>query len=204
MVQLKIGAAIFNKRAKASTASNMPSLPINNASDKYSPSNRDEMFPYIILPIEFQAQKHINMCGDACVNMLYAYHGKTPPNNLNINLRGVFEGMDNSDIVEKFGTNKGGSLTRWRPSWRKDGENFSGLNPMRLAAGLHKCGPLMWSGEFARFLGNRWGHWIIVHGIVEETVLIADPWHGQERKKPFSWFAKHMSKDPKELPFYIA
>ncbi len=201
MVQLRVGGAIFNKRAKATTASNMPSLPINIASDKYSPKDHEEMFPYIILPIEFQAQKHVNMCGDACVNMLYAYHGKTPPNNLKINLRGVFEGMNGNDIGKKFGSNDGGSLDRWRPLWRNHGGYSSGLNSMRLAAGLHKCGPLMWYGEFARFLGNRWDHWIIVHGVVEETVLIADPWHGAERKKPLSWLSKHLK--PNEAPFYI-
>lgn len=203
MVQLKLGASIFNKRARASTASNMPVLPINNAGGKYAPSGPEEMFPHIVLPIAFQAQKHINMCGDACVNMLYAYHGRTPPNNLKINSRGVFAGMNMDEVVKKFGVAEGGALRRWRPDWREDGQHFAALNPMRLAAGLHQCGPLMWSGEFARFLGGRWGHWIIVHGILEETVLIADPWHGEERKKPFSWFTKHMSKDPDDFPLHI-
>lgn len=203
MVQLKIGASIFNKRAKATTASNAPSLPINNANGKYNPSGAEELFPHITLPIKFEAQKHINMCGDAAVNMLYAYHGKTPPNNLKINSRGVFEGMNVDNVVEKFGSAMGGSLSRWRPKWSQSDGHLGALTPMRLAYGLHQHGPLMWSGEFARFIGKRWGHWIVVHGILDETVLIADPWHGDERKKPISWLVKHMSRQEGEQPFFV-
>ena len=40
------------------------------------------------------------------------------------------------------------------------------MNRYRLAYGLTTYGPLIASGEFARFMGKRWGHFILVNGNV--------------------------------------
>lgn len=181
-MEVKIGGWLINKRARASTAKVALPLPINGG--HYNPdSSKEEAAPFVRWPIDYVAQKHVNMCGDACVNMLYAFHGDTPPNDMRTNPRGVVEGMDWSEMRQQFNR-----LARFRPLWLTNGRQPSNMN---IAHALVTCGPLAVSGNFARFLGTRWGHWILLHGIMDTVLLIADPWHGEDRRKPFDWFLKH-------------
>lgn len=199
-MEVPFGKFLLNQRAKATTAKDISALPINNKNGKWSPDDKkEEAFPSIIIPVEFFAQKHVNMCGDACVNMLYAAAKKKPPVNMKQNTRGVMEGLDNDAVREAHG-----DLIRWRPNWvQKDQSSIRNLTPMRLAFGLKQNGPMMFSGSYARFIGKRWGHWIVVHGIVEENVYIADPWHGENRHKSFSWLMEHAEKENGDLPLHM-
>src|SRR4051794_33394709 len=164
---MDIGSAgwLVNKRAHATTAHEL--LPQVGGGDVV-----------LKLPDDgYQHQKHINMCGEACVVMLYKYHHDDAGVNMTHNPRGVLEGGAPHKLVERF------AKLDWTKSWEpKDFKERS------LAYALGTYGPLIASGEFARFMGARWGHFVLVHGIVGNVVLIADPWHGEDRRKPFDWF----------------
>jgi hypothetical protein len=186
---------VMNKRAVATTSGSVfewderrhiPNEP--NLSNKTK-----EAEPHVAIPVPFVAQQHGNMCGDACVNMLYLFMGEQAPQDMGVNPRGIFEGLDIQDanLDTLF--------------WKIDDPNPE----RRLAYVLLKYGPIIASGSFARFMGGganavRPLHKILVNGVWDETVLINDPWHGEDRQKPIDWFIKHLTDctDHREAMFY--
>ena len=175
---------LMNKRAVATTSGSVfeqdgrrhiPNEP--NMSSKTK-----EAEPNVVIPVPFVAQQHGNMCGDACVNMLYAFMGQQPPQDMCVNPRGAFEGLDIQDNnIDHF-------------FWNIDDPNPE----RRLAYALLTHGPIIAGGAFARFIGSgatalRPQHKILVNGIWAQTVLINDPWHGEDRQKPIDWFIKHLA-----------
>lgn len=173
-MQIRVAGWLINKRKMASTAgAPLPQIPIGT--DPIDPVNQTATPNVQLVLARYQNQKHINMCGEACVTMLYEYHHDNAGVNMNVNPRGVLEGADAGDLRQRFPR-----LRSW--TFRTP------MTPRRLAYGLLTYGPLIASGDFARFMGKRWGHYILVTGVVGDTVLIADPWHGEDRRKSMEWF----------------
>lgn len=179
----------FNKHKRATTAGLRP-----QAGTNAPPMTGINAGPYVYYDMQghFQHQKHINMCGEACVAMLYSYQGDDAQIDMRVNPRGTFEGSDDDDLLAAYPR-----LRRGR------GLDTAGFTADDLDGELRsRGGPLMVAGEFARFLGHRWGHWIVVQGIVGNRVYIADPWHGEDRQKTFDWFIGKAT-NPMHFIYYV-
>ncbi len=183
---MKLGTNIgwlFNKRKVATTAG-VPLLTPTNAQQLYRPNaSYNEAYPYINYPVPYVHQPHVNVCGEACVLMLYKFGQKNGGPNVNVNPRGVFEGEDSVDKL----------VSAWPELTciKKPGRIAS----MRLAWVLAEYGPFICSGDYVRFVRKlRGGHFIVVTGIWGEMMLIHDPWHGRDRRKPITWFQGKLQK----------
>jgi hypothetical protein len=181
-MQIRVGGWLVNKRKQATTSGDpLPAIP----HAPYPDAKAQQADPNILLPLPangFEPQKHINMCGEACVAMLYKYHGADAGIDMSRNPRGIMEGSDDVALANRFP----------RIQWWKYKQK---MTRYRLAYGLTTHGPLIASGDFARFMGKRWGHFILVNGIIDNVVHIADPWHGEDRRKPFDWFAEKLASE---------
>ena len=171
---MDIGRAgwLVNKQVRANTASGAQPQAAQNSSD-------------IFLPLPqggYEHQQHVNMCGEACVVMLYRYHGADAGIDMSRNPRGALKGGGTQKLLDGYA--RLAEETRRCRNFDKDS----------LAYVLRTYGPVIVAGEFARFMGARWGHFILVHGVVGHTVYIADPWHGEAREKPFDWFLPKLEK----------
>jgi ABC-type bacteriocin/lantibiotic exporter with double-glycine peptidase domain len=165
---MDIGRAgwLVNKQRVANTASGAVPQFAQNGSDVFLPLPQGG----------YEHQQHINMCGEACVVMLYRYHGDDANIDMSRNPRGVLKGGSVQKLLGRYA--KLADEERRCKNFDRDS----------LAYVLRTFGPVIASGDFARFMGGRWGHFILVHGVVGNVVHIADPWHGEDREKPFAWF----------------
>ncbi len=118
--------------------------------------------------VPFIKQKHANMCGDACLEMLSQYMGWGLNINLGTNPRGAFDGLDGSDVLTTYGT-------RVCQGYANNAQQLEGL--------LKRRGPIMCAGTFAHMgvIGVQ-GHWILIKGADASHFWTHDPWHGANVK----------------------
>lgn len=178
VLKLRIGGWLFNKRKLASTAGAQPALPADAATNPaYQANNTNEERPFVRYKVPFQAQKHVNMCGEACIVMLKQFKGLPPAINMDVNPRGVLEGVD-------------GVITLANTHGLRVGYFGRPISNKKIAKVLTDHGPFICCGDYARFLGQRWGHFIVVTGVWGDKVMIHDPWHGENRQKSIDWFVE--------------
>jgi ABC-type bacteriocin/lantibiotic exporter with double-glycine peptidase domain len=135
--------------------------------------------------VPYVRQRHANMCGDACVQMLSLYYGWGINIEMTTNPRGVVDGLEleGSAYASRF-------------------ERVRGLTT---AAGfedaLKRYGPLMCSGVYAMMgmLGDQ-GHWVVVKGADSTNFYLHDPWHGANVQRDKDWFIDRLEKTYRPLP----
>src|SRR5260370_36149680 len=67
------------------------------------PHNEDgDQLPYAHKEVPFVHQNYVNLCGDACVNMVLGYHEKPFKKELQQNPRGAFQGIKPSEIIRQI------------------------------------------------------------------------------------------------------
>lgn len=177
-MKLKLGGWLVNKRKVASTAGPLPVLPTDiNTNPTYKAQNASEELPFLHYTVPFESQKHINMCGEACVVMLKKFKGIPPAINMDVNPRGVLEGVDSIITLANTHSLRVGYFGR--PITNK-----------KIARVLSDHGPFICCGDYARFLGKRWAHFVVVTGVWGDKVFIHDPWHGEGRQKTVDWFVE--------------
>lgn len=118
--------------------------------------------PYARLLVPFVHQSHVNLCGDACVQMLLAFRGKQYQAKLDENPRGVFTGIQARDASEML-TNAG--VKHFFVDLPPDKQ----CKAVDLAEYLQLCGPVICGGLH---------HFVLLVGIHEDHVFLHDPWRG--------------------------
>ena len=171
-MKLRVGNWLVNKRSGPSSTANVGAYGLLVKAD-----------PSTVYQVPFVAQKHINMCGEACVVMLQKFKGAPVSINMNVNPRGLSEGGDGVGEL----ANQHGLRNHY---FQGDTNN---LTSKKIADALDNYGPLICAGEYARFIGKRFGHFIVVTGIHGNLVFINDPWHGSSRAKPVDRFAPKLN-----------
>jgi hypothetical protein len=127
--------------------------------------------PYIRHEVPFVHQRHLNLCGDACVEMILAFQRKPYQDKMN-NSRGAFTGLDLDQISAKL-TSAGlrhytvphPKILQWRPE--------------DLTAYLRLGGPILCNGT---------KHWVLLTGIHDKHVFVHDPWLGPNLTKTLREF----------------
>lgn len=128
--------------------------------------------------VKYIHQGHINLCTEACINMMLAFHGKPHQETLDKNPRGMMESQTSWDMVDKL---KEAGLRRIRlrlPSNRQ-------WKAVDLAKNLREFGPAICS------ITNNHGisyHAILLIGVNENEVLYHDPWTREFETMPLSVF----------------
>lgn len=159
---------LLNKRKRATTAD----LAVGNGG------------PTVVYDVPFVAQKHINMCGEACVKMLKEFKGRPVAIDMGINPRGVFQGKKFDKLAADHGLTEG-----YFPGQLDNGQWTKGaITAQSIVDALTSHGPIICSGDFCRMMGSRWGHYVLVTGVQGGLIHFNDPWHGDKRKKPVDWF----------------
>ena len=118
--------------------------------------------------VPFIKQKHANMCGDACMEMLSRYFGWNLNIDMGHNPRGATDGLSSGDVPSAYGTRVCAGYVY----------AIQALEDL-----LKRRGPIMCSGKFAHMgiLGDQ-GHWILVKGADAGHFWTHDPWHGANVK----------------------
>ena len=118
--------------------------------------------------VPFIKQKHANMCGDACIEMLSQHFGWGVNINLGSNPRGMTDGLDGNGVLAICGT-------RTCQGFASDAQALEGL--------LKRRGPIVCAGAFAHMglLGDQ-DHWILIKGADAGHFWTHDPWHGANVK----------------------
>lgn len=130
--------------------------------------------------VPYVRQRHANMCGNACVQMLSQYYGWGIAINMKSNPRGAMEGfeVDTSTYAARFA-----KLLRV-------------LRVDEFENHLRRYGPLMCAGDFAAMgiMGTQ-GHWVVVKGADNDNFWIHDPWHGSNIPRSKVWFIGRLDRD---------
>lgn len=186
-MRVRVGNWLINKRKTATTAGHPLLYPPDvNTNAAYAPAGSRQAKPFIEYPVQFQEQKHVNMCGEASVKMLLQFHGRNSTINMSVNPRGVLQGADLDDLVNQY------RLTKSKFSVEV---NTTAPTNKNLAYILAAFGPVICSGEYCRMLGTRWGHYVLLCGVWDDLVIFQDPWHGANRRKPVNWFVPKLEND---------
>ena len=117
------------------------------------------------LAVPFEHQPHINLCGDACLNMVFGYRNLSVfRTDLRKNPRGALTGLTTDDIIDrlrKVGLPPHTLTPRHAKQW----------TALELAQHLFSYGPLICKG--AR-------HFVLLVAVSSSTGLaFHDPWRGQ-------------------------
>ncbi|PVZ63562.1 papain-like cysteine protease family protein [Pelagibaculum spongiae] len=167
---------LFNKHTKASTRHYPKQHPEEAKADD------------VCYEVPYLHQAHVNMCYDASLAMLLAFHEIPAVIDLVHNPRGTFQGTDYDRQVSFL---EGGQKV-----WTSAGFFLGGINRERLLEILKQKGPLLVTGDFVRlFLHKRAGHAILLKGIYGNQVVLHDPWHGEDRYKSIDWFTSLLDRD---------
>ncbi|MBN3804791.1 hypothetical protein GXB81_17295 [Paraburkholderia sp. Ac-20336] len=148
-----------------------------------SMQRKNLMEEYVFLDVPFVHQQHINLCGDASVNMLLAYHGKTT-NDLAKNPRGILSGLTVSGIIAQI-KEKGLQPTHVRLPTARRAECKASWQNGPLCKALDRHGPIICMG---RLPGDVVDHCIVLIGASDETVVYHDPWSGPRCTKTLEQF----------------
>ncbi|RKP52504.1 papain-like cysteine protease family protein [Trinickia fusca] len=128
--------------------------------------------------VRYIHQQHINLCGDACINMLMAFHNRPYRMSLN-NPRGVLDGTSSGILISQL---QSAGLT---PSLPRDRIGQTALTMNDLAKYLIVNGPVICASKV------RYGvvsHWILLIGISESEIIYHDPWRGPNLRMSISAF----------------
>jgi peptidase C39-like protein len=117
--------------------------------------------------VPFIHQRHVNLCGDACINMLLAFKGRQFMAKLRKNPRGVFDGQTTDDVLAQL---RAAGLPVFSLALPQDHQ----WTPDILGEYLQKFGPIICKGSM---------HFVLLVGIHEEHVCIHDPWRGANMTK---------------------
>ncbi|WP_158590445.1 papain-like cysteine protease family protein [Noviherbaspirillum cavernae] len=143
--------------------------------------------------VPYVHQRHINMCGDACVNMLVAYKkGRRDAEQIDRNPRGVFAELPFRDLEEKLSAAGLAVAPINRPpkkSWPAQ----------ELARHLSQYGPIICGGQEPRDLV---GHYVLLTCVRDEKVVVHDPWGGRNREWSLDYFNRFL--DWKDRNFMVA
>jgi papain like cysteine protease AvrRpt2 len=133
-------------------------------------ANKPKMFARYNVP--FIHQRHVNLCGDACINMLLAFKGRPYKAKLNKNPRGVFDGQTSDDVLAEL---KATGLPRFSLALPQNHQ----WTPDSLGEYLQRFGPIICKGDM---------HFVLLVGIHESHVFIHDPWRGANITKTLAQF----------------
>lgn len=139
--------------------------------------------------VPYVKQSHVNMCGDACVEMLSRYYDWGLNINMARNTRGITDGLTGAEALQRLG-DKG---CRGYAARLGDLKNL-----------LTRRGPLMCGGAFAHMgvLGTQ-GHWIIIKGMDATHFWTHDPWHGANVKVEMGYLMSALDPNAYEDPSII-
>jgi hypothetical protein len=126
--------------------------------------------------VPFIHQRHVNLCGDACINMLLAFKGRPHKPKLGKNPRGVFEGQTTDDVLDQLAA---AGLTRFSLALPQNRQ----WTPETLGEYLQKYGPIICKGSM---------HFVLMVGIHEEHVFVHDPWRGANMTKSLDEFNRFL------------
>jgi len=141
---------------------------------------------YAFCNVEFIRQRHINMCGDACFNMLLSYKGKPHEKSLKQNPRGILEGLTSSEMKEKL---LGAGLVSPQLQYPQD-RKWSAKD---LTAIMNEHGPLICMGKASSFPPVY--HFVLVFGADQDSVAYHDPLGGANRRMTLNDFNKFLAWD---------
>lgn len=157
----------------------------------------------IYYKVDFVAQRHVNLCGDACVAMLRNYYGKgygrnvvqskTNPNAAKIadNPRGPLTGTNNVNLAKEL---LAAELTPYFFA-TDDGALFSDI---QLFEALHYLGPFIASVKFNAIAR----HMIAVIGMEGTNLYVHDPWRGAHMQMTLDHF--NSKTDPANIYYFLA
>ena len=127
--------------------------------------------------VEFIHQQHVNMCGDACVNMLFSYKGKVYERAFKRNPRGILEGLATQQVKDKL---MEAELLPVRIPYPENKK----WQARQLASLINEYGPLICAGKW---------HFILVFGADQNKVVYHDPWRGPNKLMSLGDFNKFLS-----------
>lgn len=140
--------------------------------------------------VQFIHQNHINLCGDASVQMLIMFLTKNTTVQLKIknddpkklylakNPRGIFEGTNDDDLKRMLhiaGLNTW-NVTPLSKAWD--------IESVRMT--LHCFGP---------YIQSTGMHWVLVTGVDRQDVIYQDPWRGRNMSKKINDWMKFASNE---------
>jgi predicted double-glycine peptidase len=142
-----------------------------------APGTPANQLPFCRLDVPFVQQTHVNMCGDASVRMLVAYHKNQPPAPIGENPRGALEGQTTDDVAAQI--------------------QAAGLTPMSLALPADR----KWTGPALAQLLRAMGpvacagsmHFVVLTGVHENNVFLHDPWRGRNLPKTVDEFNRFLN-----------
>lgn len=132
---------------------------------------RTKLEDYISYSVEFIHQQHVNMCGDACVQMLLSFFGK-PYLTVLKNNRGIFDPLNDDDVCQQL-TEAGLSLRLFPLSDK--------LTEQKLGSYLANGAPVMCVINFNKFAN----HWVLLTAKHNDVFMYHDPWKGPNVTLPF-------------------
>ncbi len=142
--------------------------------------------------VPFSHQKHVNLCGDACLNMMFGAHDR-PQTDLSKNPRGTFQGLNTSNILQKINQNG------LQPSLPESKPSNNQWKEQDLSNELGKNGPAICG---LSSMGGRSGHYVVLLEAKDSNVLVHDPWKGPNQTMPLTDFNKRLDwQDPYNMIF---
>jgi hypothetical protein len=164
-----------------------------------SPQTNDLANSYVFLDVPFFHQQHINLCGDASVNMLLAYYN-CRTNDLSKNPRGVLTGITSAGIMDQLKEKGINPVSLILPK-RRSLSRKQGWEIEELCNKLNRHGPIICSG---RLSGDVADHCIVLIGASDTTVVYHDPWCGARRTKTLEQFNAFLDwDDPDAMIFGV-
>jgi hypothetical protein len=151
--------------------------------------HNDMKYPGVVIPywsnnVPMISQLHYNMCGDAALNMVLAFHGKfdsatnlNPQSTVADNPRCIFRGFTTNDITQRLND---ANLRVVSVGPKNTNEELSALE---IALRLKLYGPIVCSI-------NAFGlpHFAVLTKVTEDHVFYHDPWQGPNQKKTIAEF----------------
>ena len=146
--------------------------------------------------VEFIQQGHVNLCGDACLEMLRLYNGENPQREVEINSKSLkslssnprktFKGMSRKEFMREV---KSSNFQLSELKFETDG-----IDDTQFTDDVSHCieqGPVL-----IAYRGNPfWGHYALVIGVAGDELVIHNPWSGANQIKPVSWLKNLASSD---------
>ncbi|MBF7143131.1 MULTISPECIES: papain-like cysteine protease family protein [Pseudomonas] len=154
---------------------------------------------YAFLDVPFFHQQHINLCGDASVNMLLAYHN-SQTNDLSKNPRGVLTGLTSDGIKDQLKEKGITPISLGLPK-RLNAKGKRGWEIEDLCKKLNRHGPFVCSG---RLQGDVVNHCIVLVGASDNTIVYHDPWCGARRTKTLEQFNTFLNWDDPDAMIFGA
>ena len=145
--------------------------------------------------VEFIQQGHVNLCGDACLEMLRLYNGEEPHREVEVNSKSLkslssnprraFQGLSREQLTKEI------ESSNFQLSELKFRTNVSDDKFTSDLADCIEQGPVL-----IAYRGNPfWGHYALIIGIIGDDLVIHNPWSGANEVKPVSWLQSLAASD---------